>query len=83
MEPYLTQAPGYLNNPNATTGCEFCSMSVADQFLSGVWIEWDQRWRNFGIFWAYLVFDIVVAVGLYYLFRVKKWNINFGKKKAE
>lgn len=83
MAPYFTEAPGSLNNPNATTGCEFCSMTKADEFLSTVWISWDERWRNFGIFWAYLVFDIALAVGLYYMFRVKKWNFSFGKKKTE
>lgn len=86
MSDYLAQlgpAAGYLKNPEAMSQCEYCSMSNADQFLQGVWINWEDRWRNFGIFWAYLVFDIAVAIGLYYLFRVKKWNIGSGKKKAE
>lgn len=82
MEQYLSMAPGYLKNGDATSNCEYCSMSNADQYLSGVWIEWEDRWRNFGLFWAYIVFDIVLAVGLYYMFRVKKWNFSFGKKKS-
>ena len=57
-------------------------MSKADQFLAGVRISWDERWRNFGIFWAYIVVDIVAAVALYYCFRVKRWNFSFGKKKT-
>lgn len=76
-------AAGYLKNPDSMTQCEYCSMSSADQFLEGVWISWEDRWRNFGIFWAYLVFDIAVAIGLYYCFRVKKWNFGSGKKKTE
>lgn len=82
MKQYLSMAPGYLKNGDATSNCEYCTMSNADQYLSGVWIEWEDRWRNFGLFWAYIVFDIVLAVGLYYMFRVKKWNFSFGKKKT-
>ncbi|KAH2334635.1 hypothetical protein KXW28_007780 [Aspergillus fumigatus] len=81
MADYMAVAPGHLSNPNATSSCEFCSLSVADQYLASVNIYWSERWRNFGIFWAYVVFDIAVAVMLYYCFRVKKWNFSFGKRK--
>ncbi|KAA8650140.1 hypothetical protein EYZ11_011024 [Aspergillus tanneri] len=83
MAKYLSVAPGYLNNPNASSSCEYCSLTVADQYLASVGINWTQRWRNFGIFWAYIVFDIAAAVLLYYCFRVKKWKFSFGKKKSE
>ena len=82
MADYLKVAPGYLNNPDAMSNCQFCSMSKADEFLAGVSISWDERWRNFGIFWAYIAFDIFAAVALYYCFRVKRWNFSFGKKKT-
>ncbi|RAL17144.1 putative ABC multidrug transporter [Aspergillus homomorphus CBS 101889] len=75
LSDYLQTAIGYLNNPNATANCEYCSMSVADQYLAGVNISYSERWRNFGIFWAYIVFDIAAAVLLYYVFRVKKWSL--------
>lgn len=32
------------------------------------------RWRNFGIGWAYIGFNIFATVLLYYLFRVKHYN---------
>ncbi|KAL4897790.1 ABC-2 type transporter-domain-containing protein [Aspergillus ambiguus] len=82
MAKYMSVAPGYLENPNATDSCAFCAMSTADEYLSSVHMVWDQRWRNFGIFWAYIAFDIAAAVALYYFFRVKKWNFSFGKKKS-
>ncbi|KAG7293979.1 hypothetical protein NEMBOFW57_004040 [Staphylotrichum longicolle] len=68
------QAPGTLQNPSAVEACRYCPISVADQFLASVNIFWSQRWRNFGIMWAYVVFDIAVAIGVYYVFRVKKGN---------
>jgi ATP-binding cassette subfamily G (WHITE) protein 2 (PDR) len=74
LAPYLVFAPGTLQNPNDTTDCRYCSLSNADQFLAGSNIYWSERWRNFGIVWAYVGFNIVIAVGTYYLFRVKRWN---------
>ncbi|KAM5341482.1 hypothetical protein ACJ41O_014513 [Fusarium nematophilum] len=80
MADYLTMAPGQLQNPDASEQCQYCSLSNADQFMAGSNIYYSERWRNFGIVWAYIAFNIFVAVVSYYLFRVKKWS--FGKKKA-
>jgi ATP-binding cassette subfamily G (WHITE) protein 2 (PDR) len=83
LAPYLQTAPGTLQNPNATADCRFCSLSSSDQLLAGSNIFWSQRWRNFGLVWAYVVFNIFVAVLTYYLFRVKKWNKESSGKKAQ
>ncbi|KAJ3480239.1 hypothetical protein NLG97_g8116 [Lecanicillium saksenae] len=72
LAPLAGQAPGTLQNPEATADCRYCSVKVADQFLAGSRIYWDDRWRNFGIMWAYIVFNIFMAVLIYYLFRVRK-----------
>lgn len=74
-------APGVLQNPLDTSDCRYCAMSVADEFMGMADIFWSERWRNFGIMWGYIFFDIFAAVALYYLFRVKKWS--FGKSKTE
>ncbi|KAL2206031.1 hypothetical protein CC79DRAFT_1334347 [Sarocladium strictum] len=74
LRPFLQQSPGTLQDPSATSNCEYCSISVADQYLSGPRIFWSERWRNYGIVWAYIAFNIFVAITTYYLFRVKKWN---------
>ena len=71
LKPLASQAQGILQNPTATEACAYCPLSVADQFLETVDIFWSQRWRNFGIMWAYIVFDIAVAIGVYYVFRVR------------
>ncbi len=72
LAPLAGQTPGTLQNPSAGEACRYCSVSVADQFLASVNIFWSERWRNFGLVWAYIVFDIAVAIGVYYVFRVKK-----------
>lgn len=74
LQPLAGKAAGTLMNPGATKACEYCSVSVADQFLAGVDIYWSERWRNFGLMWAYIVFNIGVAIAAYYVFRVKRWN---------
>ncbi|KAJ5787645.1 CDR ABC transporter [Penicillium paradoxum] len=71
MEKYLASAPGVLANGNATSGCEYCSLSSADQYLATRKINWDNRWRDYGIFWCYFIFNILAAILLYYLFRVR------------
>jgi ABC-type multidrug transport system permease subunit/ABC-type multidrug transport system ATPase subunit len=74
LQPYLTQAPGQLLNPGATSQCQYCPLSTADQFLAMSEISWSTRWRNFGIVWAYIIFNTVMTMALYYAFRVKKWS---------
>ncbi|KAI9923984.1 hypothetical protein MW887_007442 [Aspergillus wentii] len=74
MEKYISVAGGKLNNNNATSNCEYCSMTYADQYLAARKIYWEDRWRNYGIFWAYFVFNVFCAISLYYLFRVRVWR---------
>lgn len=71
LSPMAGKAPGTLQNPMDTEACRYCSVSVADEYLATVDIYWGDRWRNFGIMWAYICFDIAVAIGVYYMFRVK------------
>ncbi|KAK7706065.1 hypothetical protein SLS57_009846 [Botryosphaeria dothidea] len=72
LGPYLQQAPGVLENPDATADCRYCSLSVADQYIAGSKIYWSERWRNFGLVWAYVVFNAAATVALYYFLRVRK-----------
>lgn len=80
MSEYLKTFPGYLEDPNATADCQFCSYGDSNTFLSSVDISYDDRWRNFGILWAYIIFNIFAAVFFYWLVRVPK---NTGRKKEK
>ncbi|KAK8233406.1 ABC-2 type transporter [Phyllosticta capitalensis] len=71
MAPYLQTAPGLLQNPDALSDCRYCSLRNADQFLASSKIYWADRWRNFGIGWAFVLFNIAAATLLYYLARVR------------
>ncbi|KAK0325334.1 hypothetical protein LTR82_003617 [Friedmanniomyces endolithicus] len=72
MAPYLTQAPGVLQNPGATAGCQYCGLTSANQFLAGINVSYSDRWRDFGLMWVYVGFNVFGAVLLYWFFRVRK-----------
>ncbi|RVX67830.1 hypothetical protein B0A52_07758 [Exophiala mesophila] len=77
LTPYLDGgAPGQLLNPDATSSCRYCPLTSADQFLAASNVYPDQRWRNFGIGFAYIGFNIFAAISLYYLFRVRRFSIS-------
>lgn len=40
----------YINNESATSDCQYCQYAVGDTFLAGINVNYDQRWRNFGIY---------------------------------
>ncbi|OQD77479.1 hypothetical protein PENDEC_c002G04133 [Penicillium decumbens] len=72
LNAYAERTGGYIQNPNATSSCSYCSMSSTDTFLAQVDSYYSDAWRNFGIMWAYLVFNIVAALGIYWWARVPK-----------
>ncbi|KAH7180121.1 putative ABC multidrug transporter [Fusarium oxysporum] len=72
---FLQKAPGTLYNPDATSGCQYCSLSSAEQYLAARQINWNERWRNYGIFCCYMVFNVFGTLMLYYLFRVRNGKV--------
>jgi len=68
---FASAVGGYINNPNDTGNCQFCQYSVGDSFFADLNISYDQRWRNFGIFLCYTVFNIIV---LLIAARFLKWS---------
>ncbi|PVI04434.1 ATP-binding cassette transporter ABC1 [Periconia macrospinosa] len=80
LTDFLKTAPGVLQNPEATDECNYCGLRNSDQFLAGSEIFYSQRWRNFGILWGYIGFNIFMAVFTYWVFRVAKFGKGKGKK---
>jgi ATP-binding cassette, subfamily G (WHITE), member 2, PDR len=71
LASYLQKAPGRLFNPDASASCQYCPLRTADQFLAGNKVYWSDRWRNFGILFAFIIFNILATIGLYWLARVR------------
>ncbi|KAK8215113.1 Multidrug resistance protein [Zalaria obscura] len=73
MADYIaTVGAGYLTDPQATDSCHFCQISSTNTFLAQVSSSYDHRWRNFGILWAFIIFNACAAVAFYWLLRVPK-----------
>lgn len=72
MAEYISTAGGYVLDPAATADCRYCKIRDTNSYLSAIHIEYDDRWRNFGIVWAYIVFNVAAAFALYWLARMPK-----------
>ncbi|EED13444.1 ABC transporter, putative [Talaromyces stipitatus ATCC 10500] len=72
MKDYIDLAGGYLLDNNATSHCQYCTIGETDTFLASVNAFFSQAWRNFGLMWVYIGFNIVAAVGIYWWARVPK-----------
>ncbi len=73
MQGYIDMMrSGYLQNPEATSQCAFCNMDKTDNFLMQIGSNFDDAWRNFGLMWVYIFFNIAGAVFIYWLARVPK-----------
>ncbi|KAI9054006.1 hypothetical protein LZ554_002950 [Drepanopeziza brunnea f. sp. 'monogermtubi'] len=72
LSTYATAAGGAIYNPDALSDCQYCASTVADQFLASVSISYTTRWRDYGIGFAFIFFNIFAAVLAYYFVRVRK-----------
>lgn len=89
LAPYIEASGGYLTpgSMGSTTECVFCSGNDTNVFLASVSASYEARWRNFGIFWSYIIFNIAAAVLLFWLTRVPRGkrvqNVKTGKVETE
>ncbi|KKY22769.1 putative abc [Phaeomoniella chlamydospora] len=74
MSPYMSVAGGYLLDSSATTNCGYCSYSTTNTFLASISANYSDRWRNFGLLFVFIIFNIAMAVFIYWLARVPKKN---------
>ena len=82
LGPYLMAAGGNLLNPEATDSCTMCPIASTNDFLAGVSSHYEDRWRNFGIIWVFIIFNIVGSLFVYWLARVPKNKLGGKTKKA-
>ncbi|GFN12354.1 pleiotropic drug resistance family ABC transporter [Aspergillus tubingensis] len=72
LDTYVRNYQATLLNPEDNTECLVCSISKTDQYLSALSMSYSDRWRNVGILFAFIVFNAIAAVFLYWLVRVPK-----------
>ncbi|KAK6854259.1 ABC transporter CDR4-like protein 3 [Apiospora arundinis] len=68
---WIESVGGYLQN-NETSSCNYCPIKETNKYLEQIGSNYDDRWRNFGIMWAFIIFNIFGALFFYWLIRVPK-----------
>ena len=59
MARYISRSGGYLTNPDASTTCHFCSSRTTDEWMEPSFnIFYQNHWRDFGLFCAYIIFNV-------------------------
>ncbi|KAJ5937565.1 ABC multidrug transporter A-2 [Penicillium verhagenii] len=83
LDQYATTYHATLLNGDATENCQLCSISSTDEFLAALNIYFDDHWRNIGLIFVYIFFNVFMAVFLYWLVRVpKNWSRKVKAKQA-
>ncbi|OAL69363.1 hypothetical protein A7D00_6482 [Trichophyton violaceum] len=64
---FASNGPGYLAS-NATDMCEYCAYKVGDEFYRAFGMSFDNRWRDLGIFAAFIGSNLLLLfIGSRYL----------------
>lgn len=84
LESYLNETGGYLQPGTSLSNmCEVCPYSSTNQFLDTFNVSYGDSWRNFGILWAFIGFNVAFAFFTYWLGRVPKNKSLTGKKRKD
>ncbi|EWZ30932.1 ATPase [Fusarium oxysporum Fo47] len=78
LSDYMSNMGGYLvgKSSGSKTQCQYCPMADTNAFLQGINVSFDNRWRDFGLLWVYVVFNCVAAIAIYWLARVPRKRKN-------
>ncbi|KAI9370476.1 ABC-2 type transporter-domain-containing protein [Aspergillus egyptiacus] len=74
---FVSQAPGYVRD--AGNGmCAYCLYSNGDEFASTFNVYYSNKWRDYGIFWAFVMFNFAAVFFFSWLYLhgitdMKKW----------
>lgn len=72
LKTYIDSVGGYVLDGNSTTQCQYCAMSDTNVFLKSIGSLYSERWRNIGIFIAFIGVNVIATISFYYLARVPK-----------
>ncbi|KAK4183910.1 ABC transporter CDR4 [Podospora australis] len=74
MQAFLSYpgVSGRLLNAEASGECLYCPLGEVGDFLSGVGIQFANRWRDFGFQFVFVAVNIGLTFGVYWLARVPR-----------
>ncbi|KAM0343525.1 hypothetical protein ACHAPU_008420 [Fusarium lateritium] len=80
LGPFARAAGGRVLSSVAPDKCGYCPIGTTNDFLARFDLSYDTRWKDFGLVWMFILFNIGAALGLYWSFRVPKGKSNSVKK---
>lgn len=75
---FVQSAGGYLLNPDATSDCQYCQYTSGDGYLATLNINASEKWRDFGIFLAFVISNWALVYFFIYTVRIRGWSFGFG-----
>ena len=75
---FAASSGGYLLNPGATSDCQYCPYATGNDYLATLNIKASDKWRNFGIFLAFVISNWALVYFFIYTVRIKGWSFGFG-----
>ncbi|SLM39513.1 abc drug exporter [Lasallia pustulata] len=66
-QQFIARAGGYVQT-GAGGICEFCQYATGDEFAAGFNVFYSNQWRDYGIFWAYCIFNFAVVFACSWLY---------------
>lgn len=82
LSPYDKIFGGLVQNPGDDDECLYCPIQSSNAFLATVSAHYPDRWRNYGILWAYITFNILASLFVYWLARVPKRKHRVRKERS-
>ncbi|KAL5339404.1 ABC-2 type transporter-domain-containing protein [Aspergillus crustosus] len=83
---YLSQGTGYVRDAGDGM-CGYCLFSNGDQFATNFNVYYSHKWRDYGIFWAFVMFNFAAVFFCSWLYlhginNMKRWLSMRKTKKA-
>ncbi|KAK7210850.1 hypothetical protein V2G26_018028 [Clonostachys chloroleuca] len=71
---WLESASGYVMNPDDMEMCRYCRYKDGDSYLKQYDWTFGNRWRDVGVFLAFIAFNYLGVMALIYLTKIHKWR---------
>ncbi|KAJ2517731.1 ATP-binding cassette transporter snq2 [Coemansia sp. RSA 1939] len=69
---WASGAIGYINNPDDSSSCQYCPYKVGDEYFTSLNWSFTHRWRNVGIMFGFIVFNIAFTSLMIKIYKVNK-----------
>lgn len=69
LGPYVQTFGGRILEPDLTGSCNFCPVAETNDVLAELGFSYRQRWRDVGLMFVYVIFNVAGAFVLYWLAR--------------